>query len=58
MAHIQLKDENLPGIVGLLHFSPKTAKPLNDLAEVLLVADNSLTRGRKRINSLFCFVLE
>ena len=49
MAHIQLTDENLPGIVGLLHYSPKTAKPLNDLAEELLVSDNSLTRAEREM---------
>lgn len=49
MAHIQLNDENLPGIIGLLHYSPKTAKPLNELAEVLLVGDNSLTRGEREL---------
>ncbi len=49
MAHIQLNDENLPGIIGLLYYSPKTAKPLNDLAEVLLVGDNSLTRGEREL---------
>ncbi len=49
MAHIKLTDENLPGIVGLLHYSPKTAKPLNELAEVLLVSDNSLTRAEREL---------
>ena len=49
MAHIQLNDENLPGIIGLMHYSPKTAKPLNELAEVLLVDDNSLTRGEREL---------
>lgn len=49
MAHIQLNDENLPGIMGLLQYSPKTAKPLNELAEVLLVSDNSLTRGEREL---------
>jgi uncharacterized peroxidase-related enzyme len=49
MAHIQLTDENLPGIIGLLHFSPQTAKPLNELAEVLLVSDNSLTRAEREL---------
>ena len=35
MAHIQLP-EGLPGITGPLAFSPDTAKPLLELAEVLL----------------------
>ncbi|MFT4154760.1 carboxymuconolactone decarboxylase family protein [Parafilimonas sp.] len=49
MAHIQLNDDNLPGIIGLMHYSPETAKPLNELAEVLLVSDNSLTRGEREL---------
>ena len=49
MAHIQLTDENLPGIIGLLHFSPQTARPLNDLAEVLLVEDSTLTRAEREL---------
>jgi uncharacterized peroxidase-related enzyme len=49
MAHIALKDENLPGIVGLLNHNPITAKPLCELAEILLVDDNSLTRGEREI---------
>ncbi len=49
MAHIKLTNENLPGIVGLLHYSPKTAKPLNELAEVLLVSNNSLTRAEREL---------
>lgn len=48
MAHIQLNND-FPGIVGLLNFSPETAKPLNELAEVLLVQDNSLTRGEREM---------
>jgi uncharacterized peroxidase-related enzyme len=49
MAHIALKDENLPGIVGLLNHNPVTAKPLCELAEILLVDDNSLTKGEREI---------
>lgn len=49
MAHIQLSNENLPGIIGLLDYSPATAKPLTDLAEVLLVHANSLTRGEREM---------
>ena len=49
MAHIQLNDENLPGIIGLLHYSPQTAKPLNELAEVLLVEDSTLTRAEREL---------
>jgi uncharacterized peroxidase-related enzyme len=48
MAHIQLPD--LPGIRGPMAFSPATAKPLNELAEVLLRDDNnSLSRGEREM---------
>jgi uncharacterized peroxidase-related enzyme len=49
MAHITLNNENLPGIVGLLDYSPATALPLTDLANVLLVEDNSLTQTEREI---------
>src|SRR5574339_637244 len=48
MAHIKL-EEGLPGIRGPMAFRPETAKPLNELAEVLLRADNSLTRGEREL---------
>jgi len=35
MAYIEL-DNKMPGIVGLMQYRPETAKPLNELAEVLL----------------------
>lgn len=48
MAHIQLPD--LPGIRGPMAFSPATAKPLNELAEVLLRDDNNtLSRGEREL---------
>jgi uncharacterized peroxidase-related enzyme len=50
MAYIQLHNENLPGIVGLLDYRPKTGSALSELAEVLLSSkDNSLTRGEREI---------
>lgn len=48
MAHIKLP-EGLPGIRGPMAFSPETAKPLNQFAEVLLRSDNSLTRGEREL---------
>jgi hypothetical protein len=37
MAYINIpSEEQLPGIRGLMAFSPETAKPLNALAEILL----------------------
>lgn len=49
MAHITLKNEDLPGIVGLMHYRPETAKPLNELAEVLLRGPSTLTSGEREI---------
>ena len=48
MAHIDLPKE-LPGIRGPMAFRPETAKPLNELAEVLLRSENSLTRGEREL---------
>ena len=49
MAHIQL-EEGLPGIRGPMAFRPETAKPLNELAEMLLRDDHStLTRGEREL---------
>ncbi len=48
MAHIKLP-EGLPGIVGPLTFSPETAKPLTDLAEVLLRGPNTLTSAEREM---------
>ena len=48
MAHIQLA-EGLPGIAGPLAFSPETARPLLELAEVLLRAPNTLTSAEREM---------
>jgi uncharacterized peroxidase-related enzyme len=48
MAHIRLP-EGLQGIRAAMAFRPATAKPLNELAEVLLHADNSLTPGEREL---------
>jgi len=49
MAHIDLGNE-LPGIRGLMAYRPETAKPLNELVEVLLRDDNNtLTRGEREL---------
>lgn len=48
MAHIQLPD-GLPGIRGPMALRPETSKHLNDLAEVLLRNENSLTRGEREL---------
>lgn len=48
MAYINLPDD-LPGIRGPMAFRPETAKPLNELAEILLRSENSLTRGEREV---------
>jgi uncharacterized peroxidase-related enzyme len=48
MAHIRLP-EGIPGILGPMAFRPETAKPLNELAEVLLRAPNSLPRADREM---------
>jgi uncharacterized peroxidase-related enzyme len=49
MAHIDLGNE-LPGIRGPMAYSPATAKPLNELVEVLLRDDdNTLSRGEREL---------
>ncbi len=48
MAHIELPP-GLPGIRGLLVFRPETAKPLGELADVLLHAPNTLSPGDREL---------
>jgi uncharacterized peroxidase-related enzyme len=49
MSHINLQND-LPGIRGPMAFRPETAKPLNELAEILLRDDNNtLTRGEREM---------
>lgn len=49
MAYINV-DENLNGIRSLMAFSPETAGPLNQLAEILLRnSDHTLTRGEREL---------
>lgn len=47
-AHIAVPN-GLPGIVGLLAYCPETAKPLTELAEVLLRRESTLTRGEREL---------
>ncbi len=51
MAHIDLgiDETQLPGIIGLMAYRPETARPLNELANVLLVEPNSLSRGDREL---------
>lgn len=48
MAHIALP-EGLPGISGGFAFRPETAKPMRELAHVLLHEQNSLTPGEREL---------
>jgi uncharacterized peroxidase-related enzyme len=48
MPHIQLPD-GLYGIRSTMAFRPETAKPLNELVEVLLHGPNSLTPGEREL---------
>lgn len=48
MPHIALP-ENLPGIRGAMAFRPETAKPLNELVEVLLRGPGTLTPGEREL---------
>lgn len=52
MAHVPVP-EGIPGIVGLMHYRPETAAPLNALAEVLLRGPSSLTRGERELIAAF-----
>ena len=51
MAHIDLgvDEAQFPGITGPMAYRPETAKPLNDLAEALLRAPNSLPAGEREL---------
>lgn len=48
MAHIALP-EDLPGISSAFAFRPETAKPMRELAHVLLHEPNSLTPGEREL---------
>lgn len=48
MAHITL-NTTFPGISGLLAYRPETAKPLGDLAEILLRGESSLSSGEREL---------
>lgn len=48
MPHISLR-EDLPGIRGPMNFRPETAKPLNELVDVLLRGPHTLTPGEREL---------
>ena len=52
MPHIALP-EGLPGITSAMAYRPETAKPLRELAEVLLRGPNTLTPGEREMIATF-----
>ena len=48
MAHIQLPEE-LPGIRGPMMFRPETAKPMNELVDLLLRGPHTLSPGEREL---------
>ena len=52
MPHITLPD-GLPGIRGPMAFRPETAKPLNELVDVLLRGPHSLSPGERELIATF-----
>jgi uncharacterized peroxidase-related enzyme len=48
MPHIALP-EGFPGIRGLFELRPDTAKPLSELANILLHSPNTLTQGEREL---------
>ena len=55
MPHIQLPD--LPGIVSGFAFRPETAKPMRELAEILLRGPSSLSSGEREMIASFVSTL-
>ncbi|GAA0995535.1 carboxymuconolactone decarboxylase family protein [Acrocarpospora macrocephala] len=56
MPHITLVSDE-PGIRGLFRFRPEMARPLNELVEALLRADNTLTRGERELIAAYVSAL-
>jgi uncharacterized peroxidase-related enzyme len=52
MPHIKLP-EGFPGISGAFTYRPETAKPMRELAHVLLHQPNSLTPGERELIAAF-----
>jgi uncharacterized peroxidase-related enzyme len=52
MPHIPIPEE-LPGPRGLMTFRPEIAKPLNDLAEILLRGPHTLSRAERELIGTF-----
>src|SRR4030095_11039358 len=48
MPHIDFQND-LPGIRSAMAYSPKTAEPMSELAEILLRSDEGLTRSDREL---------
>ena len=48
MPHIPLPPEHI-GIRGAMAFRPETAKPLNEIVEILLAGPSTLTKGEREL---------
>ncbi len=48
MAHIDLKND-FPGMRGALAYSPETAAPMGELAEILLRSNEGLTPAEREL---------
>ncbi len=48
MSYIKINN-NFPGIVGLMAYRPETAKPLNELAEILLRGESTLPSAEREM---------
>jgi uncharacterized peroxidase-related enzyme len=55
MSYIEMPDA--PGIMGPMMFRPQTAKPLFDLAEVLLRGESPLSRGDREVIAAYVSTL-
>jgi len=56
MPHITLTSDE-PGIRGLFKFRPETARPLNELVEVLLRGPSTLTPGERELIAAYVSTL-
>ncbi|MBG0831961.1 carboxymuconolactone decarboxylase family protein [Planomonospora sp. ID67723] len=54
--HIAL-DSDEPGVRGLFRFRPETALPLNQLVEVLLCGESTLSRGERELIATYVSAL-
>src|ERR1700756_3510491 len=52
MPHIALPPEHI-GIRGAMAFRPETARPLNDLVEILLTGPSTLSKGERELIATF-----